>query len=144
MWRRTTIGLAILVLLLIPIRTTVAPAWPLRVLDDSGQPVSDAMVRQVWLHNGADAEHHEAVLRTGRGGSVRLPARKVTASSLQRAINTVRAWSVSSEHTIRVRASEVYVWKPGYTDGFASLVPGEPLASTITLRRARVVGHSLR
>jgi hypothetical protein len=141
MWRRLTTGLVILVLLLIPIRTTVAPEWPIRILDDSGKPVSGAMVRQVWVHAGADAKRHEAVLRTDQAGSVTLPARKVKANSLQRAVNTLRAWSVASEHTIRGRSAVVYVWKPGYTNESANLVPGERPASSITLRRTGVTSH---
>ena len=138
MWRRVTVGLVISVLLMIPIRTTVAPAWPVRILDVSGKPVPGAMVRQVWLHASADAELHEAVLRTGQDGAVTLPERTVRATSLQRTLNTLRAWSVPSEHTIRGRGAEVYVWKNGYTNGSAIFVPGELPASTITLRRTGV------
>lgn len=55
---RMILAFGILMILLCPFKTTVAPQISLRLVDQQGSPVSDATAYRMWRHYTLDRESH--------------------------------------------------------------------------------------
>ena len=80
----TAIGLGVL---LYPFESTVVPVWRFTLVDESGNPLPNTKVRQVW-HHSLSGSLAEDVVSDGFG-DVELPERAVRGSLLRRAISLV-------------------------------------------------------
>ena len=80
----------VLLLLLFPWRTTIAPAWGLVVVDDAGQVVSDIYVTQHWQHYLLESAGHEEQRITNATGEVRFPERSIRSTVLGRVFARLR------------------------------------------------------
>src|SRR6202022_1146592 len=56
------------IVLVYPFQTTVAPAWHLRVIDDTGLAVPGIKVTEHWQHNSLESTGHEDFETTDRDG----------------------------------------------------------------------------
>src|SRR2546428_8018751 len=53
---------------LYPSRSTVCPAWTIRIVDTAGNPLRGAFVRQVWKNHSVEATSHEQDAYTAGSG----------------------------------------------------------------------------
>lgn len=81
--------LLVLVLLVYPFESVVAPEWKLRVLDDAGAPVVRINVTEHWQHYLLETTGHEERMRTGDDGMVAFPSRSLRASLVRRGVAAV-------------------------------------------------------
>src|ERR1700730_9714395 len=58
--------LIVAIVLVYPFQTTVAPAWHLRVVDDTGVAVAGMKVTEHWQHNSLESVGHEDFETTDR------------------------------------------------------------------------------
>src|SRR2546422_8764712 len=69
---------------LYPSRSTVCPAWTIRIVDTAGNPLSGAFLRQGWKDYSVEAARHEQDVHTDEKGYVSFSERTVKASWLAR------------------------------------------------------------
>ena len=62
---------------LYPARSTVCPAWTIRIVDTAGNPLRGAFVRQVWKDYSVESASHEQDARTDENGYVSFPERTI-------------------------------------------------------------------
>src|SRR3989442_6403937 len=74
---------------LYPSRSTVCPAWTIRIVDTAGNPLSGAFVRQVWKDYSVESASHEQDVHTDENGYVRFSERTVKSSLLARTIRVL-------------------------------------------------------
>src|ERR1700730_18843151 len=84
---------ATLFLVLWPIPSPATPRWEVRVVDESGQPVQDAIVRLSRQNYSVETKEHEEELHCEENGYAVFPARNLRASLLRRVIGTIRSAS---------------------------------------------------
>lgn len=85
---RVAIGIALLLLVLVliyPFKTTIVPAWPLRVLNESRVPVRGVNVTEHWQYALLEDAAQEETQKTDGDGRVSFPSRSIRANLLQRA-----------------------------------------------------------
>ncbi len=75
---------AAIVVLVYPVRQTVAPEWQITVVDEKGNRLSGIHVRETWQQQSLQQRAQEEVKETDATGSVHFSRRVVTASLLQR------------------------------------------------------------
>jgi hypothetical protein len=78
-----------LIVSLYPTTSIVCPAWTLQVVDESGNPLRGAFVRQVWQDYTLESSSHEQDAQTDGNGYVSFPERTVKASLLSRMFGTI-------------------------------------------------------
>jgi hypothetical protein len=71
-------------LLLYPFKTTVVPDWRVRIVDEEGNPIRMAVVKEVWQHSTIESASHEEDSITDNDGYVTFPRRTVRGSLLVR------------------------------------------------------------
>src|SRR4030095_11958829 len=74
---------------LYPIESTICPAWTIQVVDQNGQPLGGAFVRQIWQHYSVESTRHEQDAPTDANGYVSFPERTVRASILSRVLGAI-------------------------------------------------------
>src|SRR6266550_4589456 len=74
---------------LYPSRSTVCPAWTIRIVDTAGNPVSGAFVRQVWKDYSVESASHEQDAHTDTNGFVSFPERTDRSSWLARTFGVI-------------------------------------------------------
>src|SRR4028119_817613 len=91
LWLRILlIGLACAPLVLLyPVKSTVCPAWTIQVVDEGGNPLRDAFVRQHWQDYSVESDGHEQDAQTDENGYVSFPERTIRASYLSRTLGVV-------------------------------------------------------
>lgn len=116
-----------------PFETTVVPAWTLNVVDEDGNIVAGALVREHWKHYSIESGSHEQDLKTDEGGSVSFPARTIRASLLSRMLGPI--WNLFTEgvHAGYGPYAHILALRDG-AEGWANYMPGEPLPEQIVLR----------
>ena len=70
--------------LLVPFPTLVVPAWNLRVVDPTGQPLPGMVVSQYWEDSSVQFNGDEENAHSDADGYVHFPRRKVWAPALWR------------------------------------------------------------
>src|SRR5438034_6853936 len=74
---------------LYPARSTVSPAWTIRIVDTAGNPLSGAFVRQVWKDYSVESASHEQDAHTDENGHVSFPERTIRSSWLARTFGVI-------------------------------------------------------
>jgi len=123
---------------LYPSRSTVCPAWTIRIVDTAGNPLSGAFVRQVWKDYSVESASHEQDTHTDENGYVSFPERTVRSSWLARTFGVI-----SNTVSLGVHASygpSAYVLAYGHTvggkrlEGSAIYHAREPLPEKLVTR----------
>jgi hypothetical protein len=78
----------VVIAVLYPFEVTVVPAWRMRIVDEKGVPLTNSMVREVWMHYSIETRGHEEDSRTDNDGYVSFPERTIRAPLLQRLVRT--------------------------------------------------------
>ena len=102
--------LVLAVVLLFPFKTTIVPAWTLRVVDESGSAVRGIKVTQHWQHYLLEGSGHEDVRQAGDDGRVSFPERTIRASLLGRFLATIIRLTKSGTEAKREPYASVVVW----------------------------------
>ena len=125
---------AIFLFCFFPFKTTVVPEWKIRVVDESGEPFTDARVFQSWYHYSYDVSDGEERY-VDQNGYVTFPERTFRAPLLYRVLRSALAQLLTLAHGST--GIHAYVWAvtPERTSAFFYYKPGEPLPKTIVLRR---------
>src|SRR5947208_3557279 len=63
-------GVVLAIAAFYPFRTTVAPLWRVRFVDDAKSPLRNATVKEVWKHYSLESQSHEQDLSTDNEGYV--------------------------------------------------------------------------
>jgi hypothetical protein len=123
---------------LYPSKSTVCPAWTIRIVDTAGNPLSGAFVRQVWKDYSVESASHEQDTHTDENGYVSFPERTVRSSWLARTVGVI-----SNTVSLGVHASygpSAHVLAYGRTiggkrlEGGAIYHAGEPLPEKLVTR----------
>jgi len=123
---------------LYPSRSTVCPAWTIRIVDTAGNPLSGAFVRQVWKDYSVESASHEQDTHTDENGYVSFPERTVRSSWLARTFGVI-----SNSVSLGAHASygpSAYVLAYGHTvggkrlEGSAIYHAREPLPEKLVTR----------
>jgi hypothetical protein len=88
---------AMLVLTLIPIPYLASPEWSVLVVDESGNPLPNMLVRLDYENYSVEDSEHEEERTTGNDGRVTFPPRKSSAPILSRCYYTARS-AMALEH----------------------------------------------
>ena len=125
------------VILLYPAKTVVVPAWKIRVVDESGRPLPNEFVRQVWKHYSLElgADDHSDDKWTDAEGYVSFPERTVRANLLQRILVPVRNMVALGPHASYGISAYVMVWGGHLLPATADYDPDKPLPQEIVLPR---------
>ena len=118
--------LGVLLLLFYPFKTTIVPAWSLRVVDEEGASVRDVNVTEHWQHFLLESSSHEQVQRAGNNGVVNFPERSIRASLLRRGLATIGRIKQDGWRARRSPAASVVVWgNKDYATTVAVYIPSE-------------------
>ena len=79
------------VALLYPVKSIVCPAWTIQVVDEAGNPLKGAFVRQHWRDYSVESSGREQDAETDGEGYVSFPERAIRAPLLFRALGVIRA-----------------------------------------------------
>lgn len=123
--------------LLYPTKTVIVPAWRIRVVDESGRPLPNEFVRQIWKHYSLelDAGDHSDDGWTDADGYAAFPERTIRANLLQRMLVPLRHATALGPHASYGASSNIMVWGGRLVPEIASYKPGEPLPSEIVFPR---------
>ena len=122
------------ILLLFPLRTQVVPAWTVRVVDSTGAPVVQAVVRQSWKHAPFEAERNEGSGTTDEAGTRSFPRRMLRMSLAERLVGFAAAAITNDPHADWGRTALIVATAPGLHSGAVEYFPGEPLPTQIRLK----------
>lgn len=138
-------GALLLLALLCPWPTRVAPEWEVQALDPGGEPVPYLLARQTWRDATAMGDLLERTRLSGPDGKVRFPSRWAWASTAE------RGWRLAHlGEYCDLTFARVTMWDEGYTTGVARYSPGEPLPRQVRVRvdtsriRQPVLGRQAR
>ena len=88
--RITTVKLAVLIFTTIiviafffPFDRTIVPPWRFQVVDESGHPMANMPVCQIWRHYSVEDTDHEEDSITDQNGFVEFPRRTIRVSQFQ-------------------------------------------------------------
>ncbi|HEV2826445.1 MAG TPA: hypothetical protein VGW76_02495 [Pyrinomonadaceae bacterium] len=99
-WLKTGVVIAALlvVFLVYPFDTTVVPEWKLRVVDETGKPIPNVVVREQWRNHAVEFHGHNEDRTTNNEGYISFPRRTVRAPILFRVLGrAVVAFNVHGE-----------------------------------------------
>src|SRR2546422_8232729 len=123
---------------LYPSRSTVCPAWTIRIVDTAGNPLRGAFVRQVWKDYSVESASHEQDAHTDENGYVSFPERTVRSSWLARTFGVVSHTVSLGVHASYGPSAQVHAY--GQTvggkrlEGSANYQVGGPLAAKLVTR----------
>ncbi len=127
---------AVGVIALYPWKTTVVPQWKVRIVDQSGVPLANTGVREIWQHYSIESRGHEQDLMTDNEGYVTFPERTVRASLAVRIIRPIVS-ALNPHHGsgpdafVIALAAEYDTWSNN------SALPGQPLPREIVVKKNR-------
>src|ERR1019366_7923885 len=96
---KLVVGISLLCVLMLPVRTVSAPDWDACVVDASNTPVSGVLVRESYQNYSAEFSAHEQDLYTDAKGCVHFSTKKVTSPLFMRLL------AILSSATAGVHAS---------------------------------------
>jgi hypothetical protein len=124
------------VIALYPWETPVVPQWKVRIVDQSGVPLANTGVREIWQHYSIESRGHEQDSMTDNEGYVTFPERTVRASLAVRIIRPI-VNALNPHHGsgpdafVIVLAAEYDTWSNN------SALPGQPLPKEIVVKKNR-------
>ncbi len=129
-------GVVLAIAAFYPFRTTVAPLWRVRFVDDAKSPLRNATVKEVWKHYSLESQSHEQDLSTDNEGYVTFPERTIRAGAAVRLIGSAIAGL--NPHGSTGPLAYLIILTPGYeTWSNNSYTPGQPLPKEIIVKRNR-------
>ncbi len=144
-WRdrrfRAALGIVLFLLLAVliyPFQLTIVAAWQLRIIDNTGSPVSEINVTEHWQHWLFEKNAYSDEQRPGMDGHVSFPERTMRTSLLNRLLTTVRRRASEGRQAKLEPAASVVAWgSKDHETTVAVYRKGEMLPS-------QIVVHSLR
>ncbi len=121
-------------ILFFPFTTTVIPEWKIRVVDESGQPLENVRVVQMWHHYSLGADDGEEKW-TDANGYVVFRERTVRASLLYRVLRSSLADLMQLAHGSTGISAEIWANTEKSSSGMYVYEPGKPLVKELVLRR---------
>ena len=119
---------------LYPWKTTVVPEWKVRIVDQSGAPLRNTGVREVWQHYSIESKSHKQDLLTDKEGYVTFPERTIRSPLAVRIIRPIIK-ALNPHHSsgpdafVIVLAAEYDTWSNN------SAIPGQPLPKEVSVKR---------
>jgi hypothetical protein len=89
-WALSLFSILVLVLLLYPEKLTIVPAYHVRLVDQSGEPLANTFVSELWQQTAAQRIESLQQVMTNAQGEVDLPQRTVRASLVERMLGCLR------------------------------------------------------
>ena len=119
-----------------PLELTDVPAWRIRVLDQTGQPVSGVVLRQYWKNYTLETEPGENTeeKQSDVNGYVQFERRSTTASIAQRIVRGTLRFIAQLSHASVGVSSRVVVLESLTTLDYE---PGQPLAQDVKVFRVK-------
>lgn len=125
--------IVVIIALLYPIEFNITPEWKLKVVNEKGEPIADALVRQYWMHGAVNSDDHQEDFWTDKDGYVVLPKRKVSAPIIHLSYMVCLNILTLGHHSGFRPRSSVTAWSDGL-DGYIPYTPDQPPPSQLTLR----------
>jgi hypothetical protein len=89
-WALSLFSILALLLLLYPAKLTIVPAYHVRLVDQSGEPLANTFVSELWQQTAAQRIENLQQIMTNSQGEVDLPQRTVRASLVERMFGCLR------------------------------------------------------
>jgi hypothetical protein len=105
-----SIVLALLLVLIFPFKSITAPAWSLKVVDNSNQVVPAINVTEHWQHYLLESEGHEEMQVTASDGTVEFPERTIRASLIRRFTSNLSKFFAKGREARKDAYAAVVVW----------------------------------
>jgi hypothetical protein len=113
--------------LLFPFKSVTVPALSVKVIDEHGDPVEGAWVKEFWRDYSYESEDNAEEKFTDKDGVVMFPQRTVRRLTLlviaKAAFNALSLWYHAS---FGPHGSIIAISPDGENEGFESLRPGDP------------------
>jgi hypothetical protein len=100
----------LLAFLIYPFQQTIIPAWPLRIVDNHGSPVSEINVTEHWQHWLFEKDAHDDLRKPGPDGRVSFPERTMRTSLLNRLLTRVHRRATEGRDAKVEPAASIVVW----------------------------------
>lgn len=123
--------------ILFPFKTTVVPAWKIRVIDEDGKPIAGTSVREYWHHYSVESEGHEQDLSTDDNGYVTFPSCTVRASIVRRIAGPILNVLDQGAHASFGPSAMLMIWQEGFEPSYVMYAPNESLPEQIILQRRK-------
>jgi hypothetical protein len=117
-----------------PFESTVVPKWKLRVIDQTGRPLSGNRIRESWCHYTLETNCHEEELQTDSLGYVEFPRRTIRMNLFSRVANAARR-IINVHSSFGPSASVYYLGDYRLVSDEPWYMPGRPLESEIVVLR---------
>lgn len=121
-----------------PVESTICPPWTIQVIDNNGQPLGGAFVRQVWQHYSVESRSQEQDARTDANGYVSFPERTVRASILSNLLGAIVNTFTQGVHASYGPHTNVIAYGKVVNgkrlEGSISYSPGMPLPQQLVTR----------
>jgi hypothetical protein len=126
-------------LLFSPWETVVVQEWKIQILDESGHPIKNVPLREMWSDPAVESFDHTVDLTTDADGFVVFPRRMVKANTLWRIARKAFIAIVTHQGEDHPTASIIVLghFKPVTDEPY--FVPGRSLATQIVVRRPAVL-----
>ncbi|MFL6283455.1 MAG: hypothetical protein ACJ74Q_09980 [Pyrinomonadaceae bacterium] len=122
----------------------IVPAWRIQIVDEAGNPVKGAFVRQVWQDYDVEREGHEQDAGSNNDGYVSFPKRIIRTSPEERAKGRARNIQRLGVHASFGVHAYVLVWGEivgcQRLEGDADYKEGKPLPSQLKMRKVTLPG----
>jgi hypothetical protein len=118
---------------------STVPAWKVQVVDETGKPIANVLVRQIWQDYDVERKGHQEDVRSDENGYATFsqrripynPGKKAKARAKQVARFGVHA-SLGLHAEIWAYGNDPHIWS------FVDYKASEPLPEKIILKRMRV------
>ena len=130
------IAIILLLLLLYPLETIVAPSWEVTVVAADEHPMAGVFVRETWQNYSLESESHEEDLYTNADGKVVFSRRTIRSSTIWRILGPVRSAFATGIHASFGPSASIIAMGGGL-EGWADCAPCQTNAmhSRIVMRR---------
>jgi hypothetical protein len=123
------------VLLAYPFQSTVVPEWKIRIVDETGKPVPNVVVREQWRDHSVEFHGHNEERITDSEGYVFFPRRTVRAPLMFRVVgSTLATLNVHGESGPK---ASTLVLGSYLTSRDSDYSPDKPLPEVIVVRPQR-------
>ncbi len=141
--KRIWLGLLLLgaicssIFLLYPSTSVLCPAWKIQLVDEAGNPVPNAFVRQHWQDYSVESDSHEQDTYSDENGYVSFPERTIKASRLLRFAGATLNLLSQGVHASFGASSHIAAYgdkvKGRRLEGFAYYEEGKPLPKQLEM-----------
>jgi hypothetical protein len=89
-WAFSLLSILVLVVLLYPEKLTIVPAYHVKLVDQSGQPLPNTFVSELWQQTAAQRIENLQQIMTNAEGEADLPQRTVRSTLMERMLGCLR------------------------------------------------------